>query len=491
MMEETRIETDSMGEISVPTSALYGASTQRAIHNFQISGEPVDASIIQAYGLIKWAAARANAICGEISDEHAALITKASREIHEGEHSAHFPVDTFQTGSGTSTNMNVNEVIANRCRQYLGHDPSSVKTIHPNDHVNKGQSSNDTFPTAIHIATALNLKNDLIPALEVLHAELLEKSREFHPIWKIGRTHLMDATPIRLGQEFGGYAAQIQKSITRADQALKGLYEIPLGGTAVGTGLNAHPDFAKLAIDFIAEKTGLPFRRADHPSEGQAARDALVECHGMLNTIASSLSKISSDIRLMASGPRCGFGEISLPPTQPGSSIMPGKVNPVICEAVAMVAARVFGNQTTVTWGGANGHLELNPFMPVMAKSVLESIRLLANVSQTFAERCVHGIKANEKHCQEMIEKSLALVTALVPLIGYDQAAKIAKESAEANTTIRQLCEKRLKDFGITRHQLDEALDPEMSEGDRQNPAARAASRPDPETDTADHLTVK
>jgi fumarate hydratase class II len=459
MRRETRIEVDSMGEINVPACALYGASTQRAVHNFQISGEPVGASIIQAYGLIKGAAARANAICGEITKEQADLIEKASREIYEGELAEHFPIDTFQTGSGTSTNMNVNEVIANRCSQYLGHELGSVKTIHPNDHVNKGQSSNDTFPTAIHIATGLNLKNDLIPALEILHAELLEKSREFHPVWKTGRTHLMDATPIRLGQEFGGYAAQIQKSMTRASQALEGLHEIPLGGTAVGTGLNAHPDFAQLAIDFIADKTEIPFCKADHPSEAQAARDALVECHGMLNTIASSLYKISNDIRLMASGPRCGLGEMTLPPTQPGSSIMPGKVNPVICEAVAMVAARVFGNQTTVTWGGANGHLELNTFMPVMAKSVLESIRLLANVSQTFAERCIHGIKANEEHCREMIEKSLSLVTALVPLIGYDKAAEIAKESAESNTTIRELCEARLQDLSITQQQLDDALD--------------------------------
>lgn len=450
-----------MGEISVPTSALYGASTQRAVHNFHISGEPVDASIIHAYGLIKWAAARANAACGEISDAHAELIEKAAREIYQGELAEHFPVDTYQTGSGTSTNMNVNEVIANRCSQYLGHDLGSAKTIHPNDHVNKGQSSNDTFPTAIHIAAGLNLKNDLIPALEILHAELLEKSREFHPTWKIGRTHLMDATPIRLGQEFGGYAAQIRKAIRRADQALEGLLEIPLGGTAVGTGLNAHADFSQLAIDFIADKTGIAFRKAEHPSEAQAARDALVECHGTLNTIASSLYKISNDIRLIASGPRCGLGEITLPPTQPGSSIMPGKVNPVICEAVAMVAARVFGNQTTVTWAGANGHLELNTFMPVMAKSVLESIRLLANVGQTFAERCIHGLKANEEHCQEMIEKSLSLVTALVPLIGYDLAAGIAKESAESNSTIRQLCEQRLEDLAITQQQLDNALDPE------------------------------
>lgn len=451
-----------MGEISVPTIALYGASTQRAVHNFQISGEPLDANIIQAYGLIKWAAARANAICGEISNEQAALIEKASCEIYEGELAGHFPVDTFQTGSGTSTNMNVNEVISNRCSQYLGLELGSVKTIHPNDHVNKGQSSNDTFPTAVHIATGLNLKNDLIPALEILHAELLGKSREFHRIWKIGRTHLMDATPIRLGQEFGGFAAQIQKSITRASQALEGLHEIPLGGTAVGTGLNAHPDFAQLAIDFIAEKTDIPFRKADHPSEAQSARDALVECHGMLNTIASSFYKISNDIRLMASGPRCGFGEITLPPTQPGSSIMPGKVNPVICEAVVMVAARVFGNQTTVTWGGANGHLELNAFMPVMAKSVLESIRLLANVGETFAERCVHGIKANEERCQEMVEESLSLVTALVPLIGYDKAAEIAKECADSNTTIRQVCEGRLQDLCVTQQQLDIALDPEV-----------------------------
>ena len=455
---ETRIESDSMGEMDVPTTALFGASTQRAVQNFPISGEPMDTVIIQAYGLIKWAAARANASLDEITDEQADLIEKASLEIYEGDLDDHFPIDAYQTGSGTSTNMNVNEVIANRCSQYLGKDLSKPKSIHPNDHVNKGQSSNDTFPTAIHIATAVTLKSNLIPALETLHHELQKKSREFRSVRKIGRTHLMDATPISLGDEFSGYAEQITKAVARAHKAIAVLHELPLGGTAVGTGLNCHPKFAQLAIELICEKTGIPFHETENHFEAQSARDALVECHGQLNTIATSLHKIANDIRLMASGPRCGLGELTLPAVQPGSSIMPGKINPVICEAVCMVAARVFGNQTTVTWSGASGQLELNTFMPVMAKCVLESIRLLANVSQTFAGRCIHQIKPNIARCEELIEMSLSMVTPLVPLIGYDRAAKLAKESAENNVTIRQLCLEQLDDLGITQQQLDEAL---------------------------------
>lgn len=447
-----------MGNVEVPENALYGASTQRAVQNFPISGEPVDPSIIKAYGLIKWAAAKSNASLGEITPNQAELIEKAALEISNGELEGNFPVDTYQTGSGTSTNMNVNEVIANRCSQYLDEPLSGAKTIHPNDHINKGQSSNDTFPTSIHIAATINLKNDLIPALEILHRDLKKNSQDFSSVRKIGRTHLMDATPITLGDEFSAYAEQINLAISRAHKAIDALLDLPLGGTAVGTGLNCHPDFPQLAIQYIAEKTEIPFRETTNHFEAQAAKDALVECHGQLNTIATSLFKIANDIRIIASGPRCGIGEISLPAIQPGSSIMPGKVNPVICEAVTMVAARVFGNQTTVTWCGANGQLELNVFMPLIAKCVLESIRLLSNVSETFATSCVRGIQPNVERCEELIEKSLSMVTPLVPIIGYDRAAKIAKESAEKGITIRELCETKLQELDLTQQQLDEAL---------------------------------
>jgi fumarate hydratase class II len=361
-----------MGEMQVPADALYGASTQRAVLNFPVSHEPVESGIVRAFGLIKWAAARANGELGHVSAEKTALIEQAAQEVYEGRLDAHFPVDVYQTGSGTSTNMNANEVIANRCAQLAGvplEAGRDEKPVHPNDDVNQGQSSNDTFPTAMHIAAGAALQSDLLPALEALHASLDMKAKEFWKVLKIGRTHLMDATPVRLGQEFSGYAKQVERSVDRTHKALKALHELPLGGTAVGTGLNCHPEFPPKAVAFIAEKTGIEFREAANHFEAQAGKDALVEAHGQLNTIAASLFKVASDIRLLGSGPRCAIGEISLPATQPGSSIMPGKVNPVMPEAVTMVSARVFGNQSTVTWAGANGHFELNVFMPVMAKA--------------------------------------------------------------------------------------------------------------------------
>ncbi|MBK1833615.1 class II fumarate hydratase [Roseibacillus ishigakijimensis] len=460
-MSDTRIERDSMGEMAVPAEALYGASTQRAVLNFPVSHRPVDPLMIHAYGLIKLAAARTNGELGVVDSAKTAIIEKAAREVFEGQHDAHFPVDTYQTGSGTSTNMNANEVIANRAKQ-LAPDCG----VHPNDHVNQSQSSNDTFPTAMHIATGTALKDLLIPALEGLHKSLVQKAHEFHDVLKIGRTHLMDATPVRLGQEFGGFAKQVERSLDRAHKALNALFELPLGGTAVGTGLNCHPDFPKRAIALIAEETGLDFVEAEDHFEAQAAKDALVEVHGQLNTIATSLYKIANDIRLLGSGPRCSIGEISLPSTQPGSSIMPGKVNPVMSEAVTMVAARVFGNHNTVTWAGANGHFELNVFMPVMIDAVLQSIRLLANGATIFDEKCVQGIVANKERCESLIENSLSMVTSLAPIIGYEPASKIAKESVETGRTVRELCAERLDELGITAEQLAEALDPAKMAGE-------------------------
>ena len=454
-----------MGEMSVPSDALYGASTQRAVLNFPISGTPVHEEVVKAYGLIKSAAATANDELGVISKEAAAHIEEAANEIYLGNLTNHFPVDVFQTGSGTSTNMNANEVIANWCSQKIGKPIGSKDPVHPNDHINQGQSSNDTFPTALHIAAGVALKEKLIPALEILERSLKAKAEEFMPILKIGRTHLMDATPIRLGQEFSGYAQQLTASIDRAHKALNALYELPLGGTAIGTGLNCHPDFPKKAIAIIAEKSGIDFVEAQNHFEAQAGKEALVEVHGQLNTIATALFKIANDIRLLSSGPRCGIGEITLPATQPGSSIMPGKVNPVMSEAVTMVAARVFGNQTTVTWCGANGHFELNVFMPIMGNAILESIDLLSTVTETFSTKCIEGIQANEDRCNSLIELSLSMVTSLAPIIGYDKASKIAKESVTTGRTVRELCTEQLADLGITQQQLDDALDPATMTG--------------------------
>jgi fumarate hydratase, class II len=457
-MNSKRTERDSMGEMEVPAGALYGASTQRAVLNFPISGTRLPPPLIHAYGLIKQAAALTNAKLGLLDPQFAGKIAEAAGEVAAGKHDAQFPVDIYQTGSGTSTNTNVNEVIAHLCGP----------PVHPNDHVNLGQSSNDTFPTAIHLAAASEIRHRLVPALAKLALALDDKAREFHDVLKIGRTHLMDATPVRLGQEFGGWARQAAKSATRATQAVEALLELPLGGTAVGTGLNAHPDFARLTIARLAEVTGIPFREAENHFEAQSAKDACVEAHGQLATIAVSLHKIASDIRLLGSGPRCGIGELRLPATQPGSSIMPGKVNPVMSESVTMVAARVAGNQTTIAWCATGGFLELNVSMPLLGACLLESISLLGNVADAFRERCVEGIQADEERCNGLIELSLSMVTALAPRIGYDRASAIAKESVATGRTVRQICESRLEDLGLTAAELATLLDPaRMSGGSR------------------------
>lgn len=456
----TRIEKDSMGEMEVPADALYGASTQRAVLNFPISGKPVPSDLIHAYGLIKMAAAESNAELGLLEPGVAARIVEAAREVAKGEYDGQFPVDVYQTGSGTSTNTNVNEVIAHLASR-------DGAKVHPNDHVNHGQSSNDTFPTAIHVAAASAMHALLIPALDELAIALETKAEDFHDVLKIGRTHLMDATPVRLGQEFGGWAAQVRHASVRAQKAVEALLELPLGGTAVGTGLNAHPEFAGLAISKLARWIGLPFVEAENHFEAQSAKDACVEAHGQLSTIAVSLHKIACDVRLLGSGPRCGIGEISLPATQPGSSIMPGKVNPVMSESLTMVAARVAGNQTTMAWCGAGGFLGLNVSMPLIAVCLLESIELLANSAVAFRVKCVEGIEANVERCEELIEFSLSMVTALAPKIGYDKASAIAKESVATKRTVREICEERLGELGISKGELEELLDPGRMAGER------------------------
>ena len=449
-----------MGEMEVPADALYGASTQRAVLNFQVSGSPVNPELIHAYGLIKSAAAATNLELGLLDSAIANLIGSAADEIAAGKLDEHFPVDVYQTGSGTSTNMNTNEVISNRCCQLSGTPIGSKDPVHPNDHVNLGQSSNDTFPTAIHVAVATLLHEKLEPVLRDLSASLAAKADEYWDVLKIGRTHLMDATPVRLGQEFKGYARQVEQSASRVEKAKKAILELPLGGTAVGTGLNCHPDFPVKAIAKIAGKTGLPFREAQDHFEAQSAKDGLVEVSGQLKTIATSLFKIANDMRWLGSGPKCGIGEIKLPATQPGSSIMPGKVNPVMSESLMQVCARVFGNDTTVSWCSANGNLELNVMMPAMASAILESINLLASAAENFRSKCVIGITPNEERCSELIEQSLSMVTSLNQYIGYEKAAEIAKESANGPKTVREICLSRLEELGITREQLDQALDP-------------------------------
>jgi len=456
----TRLEKDSMGEMPVPADALYGASTQRAVLNFPVSGRPVPLPIIYAYGLIKGTVAQTHAELGILPQDKADLIQQAAQEIAEGKLDEHFQIDTYQTGSGTSTNMNVNEVISNRVCQIAGKPIGAKEPVHPNDHVNMGQSSNDTFPTAMHIATAQELNLRLLPALEALQASLARKAVEFWEVLKIGRTHLMDATPVRLGQEFKGYARQVELAASRVHKALNASMELPLGGTAVGTGLNCHPDMPRRAIALIAAKTELPFHEAQDHFEAQSAKDALVETSGQLKTIATSLFKIANDLRWLGSGPQCAIGEISLPATQPGSSIMPGKVNPVMCESLMQVCARVIGNDATVTWCAASGNFELNVMMPALAAALLESIELLTNASTLFRTRCVDGIVANKERCTEFIEHSLAMVTGLNSKIGYDKAAEIAKLSAKTGTPVRQLCLERLHELGITEAELNEALDP-------------------------------
>jgi fumarate hydratase class II len=452
---EHRIERDTMGEVKVPAKALWKAQTQRAIENFPISGVPINSELIGALGLIKEAAAKTNATLGVLSPEYADAIAKAASEVAANHHDAEFPLDVFQTGSGTSSNMNANEVIASLAAAQLG------EAVHPNDHVNASQSSNDVFPSAIHIAATYHLVYTLLPALRHLAEALSLKATEFAEVVKSGRTHLMDATPVTLGQEFGGYAAQVRHGIERVDAALPRVAELPLGGTAVGTGINTPPGFAESVISMVADKTELPLTEARDHFEAQGARDGLVEASGVLRTYAVSLYKIANDLRWMGSGPRAGLGEISLPDLQPGSSIMPGKVNPVICEATMMVSAQVIGNDAAVAFAGASGNFELNVQLPVIARNLLESIQLLANVSRLLADKCVLGIEANVEHCRKLAESSPSIVTSLNRYIGYENAAAVAKQALKESKTIREVViENGYVDKGaLTEQQLDAALD--------------------------------
>lgn len=434
----TRIERDTMGELAVPVEAYYGVQTARAIENFPISSLRMPRGVIRAMGMIKRAAATVNHSLGLLDKQPAEAIKLAATEVVDGKLDAEFPVDIFQTGSGTSTNMNTNEVISNRATELLGGARGS-KLVHPNDHVNLGQSSNDVIPTAIHIAASEMMQQQLLPALTRLNKALKRKAKEFDQIVKIGRTHLQDATPVRLGQEFGGYARQIELGIQRVTQAQAALSEVALGGTAVGTGLNCHPQFSKKVMAVISKETGCSFKEAKNHFEAQSAQDSLVEASGCLRTLAVSLMKIANDIRWLGSGPRCGLGEINLPETQPGSSIMPGKVNPVIAESVTMVCAQVIGNDVTVTVGGQAANFELIVMMPVMAYNLLQSIELLATASDNFSAKCIEGIKANEERCKSLIEESLAMCTALAPEIGYEAAAKLAKDAYKSGKTVRQV----------------------------------------------------
>ncbi len=438
MADNTRIETDSLGEIEVPADALWGAQTERSRRFFKIGGERMPLPVIRALGVQKKAAAQANLALGALDPKLGEAIVAAADAVIAGELDDQFPLVIWQTGSGTQTNMNANEVIANLANQRLGSPLGAKKPVHPNDHVNLGQSSNDSFPTAMHIAAVTELEDALLPALQRLYRALDEKAEAFADIVKIGRTHLQDAVPMTLGQEFSGYARQIELGISRVRRSLPDLLEVAQGGTAVGTGLNAQPEFAQRFAQALSELTGKPFRSAANKFEALAAHDALVECSGVLNTVAASAMKIANDIRLLASGPRSGFGEIALPANEPGSSIMPGKVNPTQAEALTMVAAQVMGNHVAVTVAGASGHLELNVFKPVIIANVLRSIRLLADACTSFAEHCVEGIEPVRDRIAEHVERSLMLVTALAPHIGYDKAAKIAKQAHADGTTLRE-----------------------------------------------------
>ncbi len=439
-----RVEHDTMGEVRVPASALWRAQTQRAVENFPISGNRLEPAHIHALAHIKAAAARVNAELGVLDDHVARAIETAAAEVADGQHDDHFPIDVFQTGSGTSSNMNVNEVVASLATAALGQD------VHPNDHVNASQSSNDTFPTSIHVAAVEALIRELIPALHHLASALEAKSDDFAAVVKAGRTHLMDATPVTLGQEFGGYAAQVRLGVDRLESTLPRLAQLPLGGTAVGTGINTPEGFSVRVIEVLAELTGLPLTEADNHFEAQGSRDALVETSGQLRTLAVGLHKICTDLRWMGSGPRAGLGEIRLPDLQPGSSIMPGKVNPVLPEAMSMVCAQVIGNDAAVAFAGASGNFELNVMMPVMAANLLESIRLLANAARLLADRCIDGIEADEDRCRELAESSPSIVTPLNRIIGYENAAAVAKVVVEQGYVERGQ---------ITEAQLDDALD--------------------------------
>jgi fumarate hydratase, class II len=455
MTVEFRTEMDSMGEMKVPASAYYGAQTARAVENFPISNVRFPRPFIRAMGLIKKHAAATNAGLGYVPAKTARAIQEAAQEVIEGKWDDQFVLDIFQTGSGTSTNMNANEVIANRAIEILG-GKRGDKSVHPNDHVNCGQSSNDVIPTAIHLAALDAIEHQLIPALKELQAALEAKAKAFDPILKIGRTHLQDATPIRLGQEFSGYASQVAHGIKWLEAAEEHLGELALGGTAVGTGINTHVIFAEKTIHGIARETGLKLREAGNHFEAQGSRDAAVEASGALKTVAVSLIKIANDIRLLGSGPRCGIGELKLPATQPGSSIMPGKVNPVMSEMLIQVGAQVIGNDAAIAFGGAFGNFELNVMMPVIAHNLLQSIELLTNGARVFARRCVTGLEADVAKCEGNIENSLAMCTALAPVIGYDKAAKIAKVAYETGKTIRQVASET---SGLDKGKLDQLLD--------------------------------
>jgi fumarate hydratase class II len=435
---------------------LYGAQTERARQNFPISGIRFDRRFIQALGAIKKVAARVNQSLGLLDEERATAIVRAAAEVMEGALDAHFVLDIFQTGSGTSTNMNANEVIANRAIQLLGGEIGSKDPVHPNDHVNLGQSSNDVIPTAIHVAAVVAISEELLPGLRRLMEALAAKAEEFDDVPKAGRTHLQDATPVRLGQEFGGYASQLAHAIRRAEAAAHSLGELAIGGTAVGTGINTHPEFGRRMAEGLGEELGVELREAEDHFEAQGSRDAVVEASGMMKTVACSLMKIANDIRLLSSGPRTGFAEIDLPAVQPGSSIMPGKVNPVMAEAVCQVAAQVIGNDAAITIGGQAGSLELNVMMPVMAHNLLESIHILGSVSREFAGRCVDGITANRERCLYFAESTAALATALAPAIGYDKAAEVAKRSLREEVTLRQVV---LEEGLLSEEELDRLLD--------------------------------
>jgi fumarate hydratase class II len=463
-MGKTRIETDSFGPIEVPADRYWGAQTQRSLENFPIGTERMPRPLIHALGLVKRAAAETNRALGLLDTRRARSIVRAANEVSEGALDDHFPLVVWQTGSGTQTNMNVNEVIANRANELLGGKLGAKSPVHPNDHVNMSQSSNDCFPTAMHVAAAREIVGRLVPALRHLHGALAGKTAAFGHIVKIGRTHLQDATPLTLGQEFSGYAAQVGLGIRRIEAALRELYPLAQGGTAVGTGLNAPRKFARMFAGRIATITGLPFVTAPNKFEALASHDAYVLVHGALSSVATGLFKIANDIRLLGSGPRSGLGELKLPENEPGSSIMPGKVNPTQCEALTMVCCQVFGNHTIMTTAGSQGHFELNVFKPVLAHAMLQSLRLIADAATSFTDRCVAGIAADEAHIRELMQRSLMLITALSPRIGYDKAAEIAKTAHANGTTLR---EEAIRLGHVDAEEFDRIVRPEKMTGPR------------------------
>ena len=455
--DDYRTERDSLGEMQVPADAYWGAQTQRAVENFPISGIRFSRRFVRALGVVKKASAQANRDLELLESDKADAIIEAADEVIAGEHDEQFPVDVFQTGSGTSSNMNANEVIANRAAEIMGAEVGD-RVVHPNDHVNYGQSSNDVIATAMHVASLEAVEKDVIPALDTLREALDSKADEFDDVVKTGRTHLQDATPIRLGQEFDGYRTQVEKGLVRVDNVREHLAELALGGTAVGTGLNTHPDFPGMAAEYITKETGVQFREADSHFEAQAAHDAMSEAHGALRTVAGSLNKIANDLRLLASGPRNGLGEIEQPENQPGSSIMPGKINPVVAEAVNQVHKQVVGNDATVSAGAAEGQIDLNLYKPVLAHNFLESAQMLSNASEMFARKFVAKLEANREHCEDAVEQSMALATALNPQIGYDKASEVAKAALKEGKTVKQVV---VEKGYLTEEEAEEVVDPE------------------------------